>query len=595
MKEDIYARRVTKILIVFSALYIAALFVYSNFLVPRPYYIQTTDIENGYYYDARLIYNGLPTRTVTHPGTPLFYIYSNFFIFTGDDIASTQEFLRIIYFAQAVFNILVLMFFIRLMPKTQSRAVDVFALSFILASPSFLTYQDYIGADSLIIILGLPYLLFVYELIRSERKSPRSFLLLGLFTGFVIASKFSFLLLAIPSFIALALAVYLQKDWRSIKRLALLPFVALASFLFFISRVVYRMPSIINQVVFRDNLSNVSGISGFAKALFVNTNYLFLNRPVFSLAISIIIFSFASLFIIFSSKLIRKKISFSDEDKKIIPQLMLGLFGIAALAFTLVSSGDIPGNMAKGEELGVLLRNIALPLLIFPFMVMTIIQVARRIGWELNKKTYFILITLGLLLISESVLKHVSYRDHLIESTLERIKKTDEKLLSFAPKGENFAIWATDAKYAFGPATFHYWGNHKYAWNSFDAELRKTFDPVEFFQFRVAGQLVGQNRLDVIDRNYALPKILQDNAKLARLYLWWRAKFPSPKETDNILTGEDFGENPKAIMFPEAEREISQKDDTKLIELLEYRFGYKFTKRIESIEGRDWTIFTAAD
>ncbi len=355
------------------------------------------------------------------------------------------------------------------------------------------------------------------------------------------------------------------------------------------------MPSIINQVVFRDNLSNVSGISGFAKALFVNTNYLFLNRPVFSLAISIIIFSFASLFIIFSSKLIRKKISFSDEDKKIIPQLMLGLFGIAALAFTLVSSGDIPGNMAKGEELGVLLRNIALPLLIFPFMVMTIIQVARRIGWELNKKTYFILITLGLLLISESVLKHVSYRDHLIESTLERIKKTDEKLLSFAPKGENFAIWATDAKYAFGPASFHYWGNHKYAWNSFDEELRKTFDPVGFFQFRVAGQLVGQNRLDVIDRNYALPKILQDNAKLARLYLWWRAKFPSPKETDNILTGEDFGENPKAIMFPEAEREISQKDDTKLIELLEYRFGYKFTKRIESIEGRDWTIFTAAD
>src|SRR3989344_1021195 len=400
MKEDIYARRVTKIFIVFSALYIAALFVYSNFLVPRPYYIQTTDIENGYYYDARLIYNGLPTRTVTHPATPLFYIYSKFFIFTGDDIASTEEFLRIIYFAQAVFNIL------------------VFALSLILASPSFLTYQDYIGADSLIIILGLPYLFFTYELIGSERKNPRSFLFLGLFTGFVIASKFSFLLLAIPSFIALALAVYLQKDWRSIKRLALLPFVALASFLFFISRVVYRMPSIINQVVFRDNLSNVSGISGFAKALAANANYLFLNRPVFSLAISIIIFSFASLFIIFSSKLIRKKISFSDEDKKIIPQLMLGLFGIAALAFTLVSSGDIPGNMAKGEELGVLLRNIALPLLIFPFMVMTIIQVARRIGWELNKKTYFILITLGLLLISESVLKHVSYRDHLIESTL---------------------------------------------------------------------------------------------------------------------------------------------------------------------------------
>src|SRR3990167_7533900 len=228
------------ILIMLTVIYMSSLFIYAIILVPRPYYIQSTDIENNYYYDARLIYNGLPTRTVTHPATPLFYIYSKFFIFTGDDIASTEEFLRIIYFAQAVFNILVLVFFLRLMPKTQSRAVDVFALSLILASPSFLTYQDYIGADSLIIILGLPYLFFTYELIGSERKNPRSFLFLGLFTGFVIASKFSFLLLAIPSFIALALAVYLQKDWRSIKRLALLPFVALASFLFFISRVVYR-------------------------------------------------------------------------------------------------------------------------------------------------------------------------------------------------------------------------------------------------------------------------------------------------------------------------------------------------------------------
>src|SRR3989338_3429067 len=105
MKEDIYARRVTKILIVFSVVYIAALFVYSNFLVPRPYYIQTTDIENGYFYDARLIYNGLPTRTVTHPATPLFYIYSKFFIFTCVGMGSTAEFLLLIYFVQAVFHI----------------------------------------------------------------------------------------------------------------------------------------------------------------------------------------------------------------------------------------------------------------------------------------------------------------------------------------------------------------------------------------------------------------------------------------------------------------------------------------------------------
>ncbi len=585
-----------KILIAFAIFYVTSLFTYSVFIVPRPYYIQTTDIEDDYYYNARLIYSNFLTRTVTHPGTPLYYLYSKIFIFVGDDIARTQEFLRVIYFAQAILNILALIIFIRFLPEEQNSSVKFFAVVLAVALPSFLTYQDYIGADALAIILGLPYLILVQKLITRERKNTSLFILLGIFTAFAIASKFSFLLLAVPSYLALFLSSFLWKDWGGVKTLLLLPFISLIFFASFISRIIYRLPAIVNQVVFRDNFGNASGISDFIEVLFINAKYLFLNRPAFSFSIALLAVFFALLFALYLTKLFRKKIVFYDADKIIIPQAIFFFFGITTLLINLVSAGNTPVNTAGGEELGVILRNVVLPLLLlFSLTAFATIQLAKRIGWEFSKKIYLGLFALSLLLISESVIKHVSYRNHLIKFSLERMEKTEKKLLEFVPDGASFAIWGSGSNYAFGPATFHYWGNHRYGWNSFDEELRKTFDPVGFFQFRVAGQLIGQNRLDTIDRNYALPKILQDNARLSSPYLWWRAKFPPPKETDNILTGEGIVANLKVVMFPETERELPQSDDEKLMSLLEYRLGYKFTKKIVNIEGRDWTIFTSAE
>lgn len=577
------------ILITLVALYISSLFIYAIILVPRPYYIQSTDIENGYYYDARLIYNSLPTRTVTHPGTPLFYIYSKLFIFTGDDILSTQEFLRIIYFAQAILNILVLVAFVKLIPKTQNQAADFFALALILASPSFLTYQDYIGADAAIIIFGLPLLLMSWTLIEKEKKNIWLAILAFIYFGFVFAVKYSFLLLIVPAYIVLLVSSYLWKDWRGLKALLLCPILSIASFLFFISRIIYRLPALINQMIIRDNMS-VDGIYGFIQALFLNVRYLFSNRPIFMLSLVTVILFFSAFVALYAAKFINREIIYSDEDKKIIPYLVFGFFGIAALAFTLVSSGDVAGNIAKGEELGVTLRNVALLLLLFPFIFLAARLIALRVGWELNKKIHLILLILGLLLISESVIKHIGYRNNMIRTNLERMAATEYNLMKFVPEGESFAIWSTDAKYAFGEESFHYWGNHKYAWNSFDEELRDIFNPIGFFQFRVAGQLVGQGRFDSIDRNYPLPEILQRNSFMAKLYLKWRNKFPPPKETDEIITGETFGEFPKAIIFPEAEREIALADENLLFKLLDYRSGMKTEKIAAQIEGRKWTI-----
>ena len=580
-----------RILIIFAILFIATLSIYSIFLVPRPFYIQSTDIENGYYYDARLIYEGISTKTVTHPATPLFYIYSKVFIFTGDDIPSTQQFLRVIYFIHALLTILALTYFIRRV-RTENVFLKILTLLFILGSPSFLTYQDYIGADAVVVLIGLPLLTFVWNLLKQEKKNIWLILLVSVYFGFIFAVKFSFIFLIIPSYAALLASVLLWKDWGAFKTLLFLPISSLVFFFIFISRVVYRLPAILNQAIIRD-ISSTSGVWSFLERFYLNVNFLILERPIFTAAILFISTTFTVLTILYAFRLAKTQDFFTNDDKTIIPAVLIGAFGILALIYTLVVSGDISGNDIKGEELGVSLRNIAPALLLFPFIVITIVEILKRFNFILNKKIYLIAAIFAFVLIAESVISHISYRNTLISSTLKRMAKTEKELLSLVPENEAFAIWGTDSKVAFGEAMFHYWGNHKYAWSAFDKELAEYFGDIEFFHFRVAGQLVGQGRLDTIDRNYALPGILQENPFLANLYSRWRNRFPPPNETDNILTAEGIVKKPKVIMFPETEREISHDDDVKLLKLFEHRFGIKYTKTILNIEGRDWTIFTS--
>src|SRR3989344_9508042 len=100
------------ILISLAVLYLAALFLYAAVLVPRPYYIQTTDLENDYYYNARLMYRDLPSYFVQHPGTPLYYFLSKLMLLAGDDLAATQRILGLGYLFLMLFNFSALLIFI---------------------------------------------------------------------------------------------------------------------------------------------------------------------------------------------------------------------------------------------------------------------------------------------------------------------------------------------------------------------------------------------------------------------------------------------------------------------------------------------------
>jgi hypothetical protein len=78
---------------ILTILFFCFLFIYLNFIQPRPYYLTLfTDVENDYFYNAKLLYNNYPVESVFHPGSIVFFISSIIFHITGDNIDNSQFF-----------------------------------------------------------------------------------------------------------------------------------------------------------------------------------------------------------------------------------------------------------------------------------------------------------------------------------------------------------------------------------------------------------------------------------------------------------------------------------------------------------------------
>ncbi|HBT81626.1 hypothetical protein A2757_00425 [Candidatus Giovannonibacteria bacterium RIFCSPHIGHO2_01_FULL_48_47] len=560
-------------LIFLAALYLAALFLYAAVLVPRPYYIQTTDLENDYYYNARLMYRDLPSYFVQHPGTPLYYFLSKLMLLAGDDLADTQRFLDLGYLFLMLFNFSALLIFIWFILKHLDFGVSFFLLALVMSFPSFLTYQNYLGSDAVIVALGLPLASLIWILLSKEKKPVWFLVLGGILFGFVIAIKYSFLLLIIPLWFSLLFSAFLNKNRAELRVIFSLPFLALGAFLVFVSPVLYRLPAIINSSLLRDNIAS-SGLRYFLVTLGSNI-YTFLTvRPIFVFTILALIFIFLITLVDF---IMRRR-----NESAVLARSSFSFLGICALAYSLVSLGDISSNLAAGEELGVIVRNTAPALVILPFLAQITLSNLPNLG---STKWRFFLAALGVLLLIESISGHVLYRNRLIQTSLAAMEETEKELNALIPDGK-YAIWTTDSKYAYGEASFHYWGNHRHALNAFDEELTQYFGEAGFFHFRTAGAL-----LDAAD--YPLPEFLQKHQRLSNLYLWWRKTFPPIYEpTRDIVTGESRNEPPAVIMFPESEREIPEERDPELLRLIEKRFKVSAAKNKISVRGRDWTIIT---
>ena len=112
MQKELYKKY---ILTIFSlGIFFLFFFIYSNFINLRPYYLTLfTDIENYYYYNAKLIFNNYLASGVDHPGTLVFFLSSLVFYITGDSLEKTQTFFLYNYFIIVFVNLFVILYAVK--------------------------------------------------------------------------------------------------------------------------------------------------------------------------------------------------------------------------------------------------------------------------------------------------------------------------------------------------------------------------------------------------------------------------------------------------------------------------------------------------
>ena len=88
------------------------LFVYFDFLAPRPFALAEIDAENGTYSVAQLLYNGQPQFVVSHPGTPTYYLAAGILAVSGPELAALRHFFLTLHFVVALLTALALCVFV---------------------------------------------------------------------------------------------------------------------------------------------------------------------------------------------------------------------------------------------------------------------------------------------------------------------------------------------------------------------------------------------------------------------------------------------------------------------------------------------------
>ena len=185
-----------------AAAAVPLLFVlHSRLVSPRPYYISEIDIEQDYYYNARLLARGLPIGSSHHPGTPI-YLFSSYLLrISGLEVEKTQRFFSVAYWVVAVASAAVIVYFCLTVLRGVRPWAAAMAVALLFSWPPVLTYWTYYGADSWSFGLSLLMVSLFWNDISCRGSLTRA-MLCGVVAGVGLAVKMTFL----PLVLALLLA-----------------------------------------------------------------------------------------------------------------------------------------------------------------------------------------------------------------------------------------------------------------------------------------------------------------------------------------------------------------------------------------------------
>jgi len=608
----LFIGRKTWFLLAFSFLTPVLFSIYTTALDPRPYYILETDIENDYYYNARLLEAGRPLHSTYHPGTPIQFLGYLILLLSGPEIESTQSFFNIAYFVVSLVTALSVSVFAFILLRKNPVGLCIMTLATIIAWPSFLTYMNYFGSDSFILAFGLPTITIFWKLLENSREADKGKLLLcGVGMGACLATKFSFLPVALALLFAGTIHVLLtSRDIEKTTRCSLakklmlvliLPISMGICFLVLTVPMFGRLPFTLLVLFFRQVIGHptLNVLGEFFETFGLPFG------AIFPLAILIIIAATVGVYLLIRNSHGSKAAGRPGSDRASdVPEfdcISGGLFLLLMLFAFMYTTATV--NFSSVDP-GIALRNVSPCALFIPFLILYCHRLiyARRSRSRTNTRQSRVpLIIASVLVAAFAVGIHLDRRHKFIQNHKVRSTSTIDTFRTLFRPDSRIAFWDGSPDDMLGEVGFHFWGNYRYAADYFDDFLIERFRHYTFFRLREIERLIRESVKGrgapttslQASNNLTNRKVGGLHDRASRIYRWWHQVFPNPYggKTSEIVTGEAYGVEVSTIAFPEGVGRYELRGTTlpELFSFIQSRFGTP-NVRTQSIQGINWVV-----
>jgi len=565
--------------------------LYMTAVSPRPYYLMETDLEAGYYYWTALIFHGERPQGVSHPGTPIHLLGSFILRLFGSEfrlVESTQQVLNVLYLLIGALTSVSLWLFTKYMLDGIPIGWLLLALGIVIAWPPSLTFTNYFCSDSFVIAWGLPTVTLFWSSLRDKTFRRPKALLCGVGIGLCTATKMTFLPLAGAITFGYAVNQIVkhsgtQSRWQSVTNVLVVPLTAMVTFAVLTLPVWHSLPDLLwllrvhtagrrpNLELFVDSFNVLSQVAW-------PLTLIFLTAPVAFIWLALQLYSYER------ADPGNSRIDFDWISACLFLAIMVGYF--------LSLMGTPPSE--RFHDTGITLRWLSPTVLVFPFLLVFCFKACEKLyatWWIQHYKLQVLFCVLAVVVVGVSISTHFAHRQGWIVETRARAEEGAQALNQLAGADARVAFWDGSPGTTFGPASFHFWGNSRYAAGYFSDELLSAFPRHSHFYLR---ELTKQRweKLALVDRKDSGGALRQTiKSLLTRGGQVWTNWFPRPEytmRTRELVSGENKSIEVSSILVLDQE-ETERVGIHNILAAVRERFGLEKV-RVMSIAGNNFYV-----
>lgn len=566
-------------------------------LVPRPYFVYEMDAEPDYYYNSKLILTGHWPRGIHHPGTPVYYLGALLMRVSGSSLAATPMFFGLAHLSAGLAFFLALAFFRRRMGNVGT-ITAIAALAAILAWPTVYTYTDFFAADSFVMPLALVTVVLVRAVLRGEvDRTAAALVAAGAGTGACLAVKMSAVPVAVASAAALAAWRVLGRPNERPGARSRAPLIAYfaSAFVTYVLLIAPVLDRILENWIGTFSRPDARPpTAGLLRGLRDGLAFL----AGWNALLTVGIVAAGAGFVIAIGRLVRRSGTW-DAARHWIPEAVLVgvmalgfLYGVSASADVSLASTD-PGMSPDGPEPGVHFRNVAPAAAALPLLVLFVLEHAPSERLERNRRLARAIAIFAVAALTVTVVGHARRRATFIATRVQAIRQTRAALEGRAQSPARLAFWTGPSTDLLGEASFHFWGNYRYAEDGFDRELLEAFPRLTFFrgmrEMRIGH--IGPERVGDAKPGQA-PRSEKGGGPLRRLHEWMKRKYPPPAKTEEFFSGEQYGLSVAEIAIPTGEAVVETRHAplSRLLRFLTAALRSPVVLETERIGATEWTF-----